>query len=345
MSVRIFRTSSRVAAHRDGQPRRHGTAALFAGALAISAAASVVTVAPAFADTFTSCPDAPNNRSDCNIAVDRVMRFTQPGTNADGYFDLTELHDHMTSGHDNEDNGSDQKPAAVITADSPSLQMVNKAANTACGAITDVIFGLLDAPFSSSDTVTYHSEVGYSSADQFSASASSPYLTADMDYPTDNPDHAITTTTFSDRPMSVQIHNSLPGVPLVKVSNETAGGLLLDPAATDQDVAGATVAPADATHDGNAYYGGYRSTQDNASFQVVYEVPQAPAGTDPTSPWARLAGTQLHMNVNMDVNDPTKQLSTCSVSSPTSLNTINCAVTQGGSNGGQSAVAFTVTMP
>ncbi|GAA2013395.1 hypothetical protein JL107_13160 [Nakamurella flavida] len=331
-------------------PRRRA-AALLVGALGIAAAASVVGVAPAFADSMTYCPTAPNNRSACNVAVDNVMQFTHPGVNADGYFVLTRLTDEIDSGHDDDSSYStDQEPAATLTGGAPGLQFVNKAANAATGAITRVTYGVSDAPFTATGaveaaTVGYDSEVWYSGQDKFSASSSSDYLTADIQAPTDNPDHAVTTTTFADRPLSVQIHNGLPGVPLVKVGDETAGGLLLDPRGTDQDVTAATIAPEDATHDGNAFYGGYRSTQHDASFQVVYEVPQAPAGTDPTSPWVRLAGTQLHLNVDMDLDDPTKQESTCTISSPTSLNTVNCTVTQGGSNGGQSAVAFSITLP
>lgn len=316
---------------------------ILSGAAALALAATALTALPALADSGSGsvCVSDDAHESTCNYAIDHVARFTQPGDTATGTFDLVLDSDAIAHGHD-DNGGPDRAPDSTLTATSPGWQQVSNNAGTWTGADTTVTYRADQAPFGPGDQVSYTSRIPYDGENYFAAAGSS-YLFAGQVAPGDlHQFNSTTTTTFSDRPLAVRIHDALPGVTLTKVGTETTGGILMDPAATDQDAPGAEIAPADADHTGNVYYGGYRSGTSDASFQVTYEVPQPPAGTDPTLPAHTLAGTQITVAVVVDRDDPTKQESTCKVTSPTTNALAQCSVTQTGSNDGQSEAVVNV---
>jgi hypothetical protein len=325
------------------------TVRLYAAALGVAAAVSGTALLGAgSASAATTCnPGDGHAQAMCNFMNDNVMSFTAPGSSATGHFDLTNVQDTMAWGHDSDDDGWEHTADATLSYPG-GYQAAQKNSGAAAGVESDVAYTPAGAPFTENDQVGYHAEVQYIGIDKFSTTVNSDYLFADMVQPGDlHAGQVTSTTTFSDRPLAIQIHNGLPGVTLTKVGTETSAGLLMDPNGTDQDptTGVGTIAAADANQSGMAYFGGYRSGSHDATFQATYEVAPPTDPTDQTSEQYLLRNTQITLNVHVDVDDPTKQESTCTVSSPTSLTTVNCSATQGGSNGGQSLVAFSITQP
>lgn len=306
-------------------------------AAAVAAAATLTAGVPAFADQPTTCTlDGSAHRAACVYYDDEVARFTAPGATATGFFDL-QLDGHSVEHGTDSDGGDTMAPEQVAVHGGQGFQsLVSKGVWT--GVQSDVSYRPDAAPFTGADQVGYGIDIPQQGDNSYGSSGST-YLFTDQSIlsSTRSGEYVTMANRFSDRPLSVGVTNAVPGLTLTQVGTETTGGQLTDPAGRTP---GDTLASG-----GTAFFGGYRSGTSDATLQATYVVAPPPAGTDPTAPQAVYAGFRVQVDVQVDTDDPNRQLSTCTVQSATSMATLNCSVTQGGSNAGQSQVAISISAP
>jgi hypothetical protein len=319
-------------------PRRRAACGVLACALLVAACSGSGTSNTAIPSTSspargavsgrlgdTVCDWGPNKFNACVYYQNSVMKFTHPGPGVDGTFDLVSTDQYEPHGEIRDNNG----PESPVKATNPRGWAGYESNGEGIEAYDH--YTTSGAPYRPQDKTGWHIDMP-STAGTTNGGNCEPvteFVFCDMNLPGLKDWNAEYRLRMYNRPLAITIHNAVKDLTVQKMQAETAGGLLLDPAATNQP-ANATIQGDDGTraHSGNGYYGGYRSTWNDANFGVVYEV------TDPGSVYRGIRFL-IHVTVKKDDPNASAATSTCTVANPTTAVSLSCSVVTHGSNTGE----------
>ncbi|GAA2003532.1 hypothetical protein GCM10009818_13250 [Nakamurella flavida] len=277
----------------------------------------------------TNCDRGGNSITACVYYHADLERFTGPGQ-LNGAFSLASFDQYENHGEIYDNHG----PVSPVAGSGDPVWSSYQ--SKGAGIEAYVKYHVQEDPFRTEDVVGYSIDMPYVGSNSSGCTATE-FLFCSKQDPGEKAYSADYHFTFSNRPITVEVHNNVPGLVLTKQRPATMAGILADPTATNQADDRATLTADGGDGRGRAYYGGYRSNQTDATLTVEYEATEAAVSTD--------VGVTLEIQATVNKDDPTKAspATKCEVSSPTTTSTLKCRVVVAGSNSGPSTVLVEIS--